>query len=345
MTAQEAVQKFLDWMAVEKRASPLTVEAYRGDLARFLAFMSVHLDGLPDMAGLAAISLRDLRAWLAHEQEQALRKRGRARATPSTPDQAARTRARRVSALRSFFRYLARREGVENPAVSLLGSPRTKKTLPRPLPRPDALAAPDDIAELARTPFEQQRNVTLFLLLYGCGLRISEALNLDVGDMRSVAAGGVLLIRGKGGKERLVPVLPQVGAALQAWLARHPAPDACSPLFLGVRGGRLQAAVAQKAMREWRVLSGLPDHATPHALRHSFATHLMEGGADLRVIQELLGHASLSTTQRYTLADEAHLVDVWTRAHPRAQLGAQPGGAEHAVPAPPRPMPVVAEKD
>ncbi len=320
MTAEDAVQKFLAWMAVEKRASLLTIDAYRGDLARFLAFMTTHLGGPPDMAGLASLSLRDLRAWLAHEVAQAQGQASRPLARKSSPDQAARTRARRVSALRSFFKYLARREGVENPAISLLRLPRTKKTLPRPLAREAALAAPDDIASMAHTPMEEQRNATLFLLLYGCGLRISEALNLNIADLQTMDGSGVLRIHGKGGKERLVPVLPAVCKALEAWRKRHPAPAPDSPLFVGVRGGRLQPAIAQKAMREWRVSNGLPEHVTPHALRHSFATHLMEGGADLRVIQELLGHASLSTTQRYTLADEARLLDVWTRAHPRAQM-------------------------
>ncbi|MFT9425384.1 tyrosine recombinase XerC [Acetobacter syzygii] len=320
MTAEDAVQKFLAWMAVEKRASLRTIDAYRGDLARFLAFMTLHMGGLPNMQGLGSLTLRDFRAWLAHEQVQAQQQASRPLARKTSPDQAARTRARRVSALRSFFKYLARREGVENPAISLLRLPRTKKTLPRPLGREDALAAPEDIASMAHTPMEEQRNATLFLLLYGCGLRISEALNLNMADLHSMSADGVLRIRGKGSKERLVPVLPVVRAALEAWRRRHPAPAPDSPLFVGVRGGRLQPAIAQKAMREWRIGNGLPDHVTPHALRHSFATHLMEGGADLRVIQELLGHASLSTTQRYTLADEARLLDVWTRAHPRAQM-------------------------
>ncbi|OAG77620.1 Tyrosine recombinase XerC [Acetobacter malorum] len=320
MTAEEAVQKFLEWMATEKRASPLTIDAYRADLARFLGFMTEHLDGLPDMAGLGRISLRDFRAWLAQEQARSAASRNR----QSTPDRAARTRARRVSAVRSFFRYLARRQGVENPAVALLATPRNKKPLPRPLSVTDAKAVPEDIAALAQTPMAQQRDGALFLLLYGCGLRISEALNLNISDLGTLSSSGVLRIKGKGNKERLVPVLPAVQQALETWRKRHPSPLPESPLFPGVRGGRLQAGVAQKAMREWRALAGLPDHVTPHALRHSFATHLMEGGADLRVIQELLGHASLSTTQRYTLADEARLLDVWSRAHPRAQKTAQP---------------------
>lgn len=320
MTAEQAVQAFLAWMTAERRASPLTIEAYQHDLARFMAFMSEHLGGLPDMAGLAKISLRDMRAWLAHEQTWAMSTTVR----KTTPDRAARTRSRRVSAVRSFFRYLARRQGVENAAVSLLATPRTKKPLPRPLSVPDAKAVPQDIGDVAHTEMARRRDAALFLLLYGCGLRISEALNLNVADLATMRGSGVLRIKGKGNKERLVPVLPQVQQGLESWLKHHPSPHAADPLFPGVRGKRLQAGVAQKAMREWRALAGLPETATPHSLRHSFATHLMEGGADLRVIQELLGHASLSTTQRYTLADEARLLDVWARAHPRAQGGSKP---------------------
>jgi integrase/recombinase XerC len=153
--------------------------------------------------------------------------------------------------------------------------------------------------------------------LYACGLRIAEALSLDVRDAPLPGGAGMLRVVGKGSKERIVPVLPVVRDAMAAWLARHPDPSAGSPLFLGVRGGRLDPAVAQRTMRTYRQQTGLPDHATPHALRHSFATHLLAGGADLRSIQELLGHASLSTTQRYTAVDTAKLLDVWRRAHPR----------------------------
>ncbi|MDN6042082.1 MAG: tyrosine recombinase XerC [Acetobacter sp.] len=316
MTAQEAVQAFLTWMGAERRASPLTLEAYQHDLSRFMAFMGEHLNGLPDMAGLAHISLRDMRAWLAHEQAQATL----APVRKTTPDRAARTRARRVSAVRSFFRYLARRHGVENAAVGLLATPRTKKPLPRPLSVPDAKAVPEDIADLANTDMASRRDAALFTLLYGCGLRISEALALNIADLSPMRGSGVLRIKGKGNKERLVPVLEHVQKVLEGWVRLHPSPLATSPLFPGVRGKRLQAGIAQKAMREWRAMAGLPDHVTPHSLRHSFATHLMEGGADLRVIQELLGHASLSTTQRYTLADEARLLDVWAKAHPRAHV-------------------------
>jgi integrase/recombinase XerC len=161
----------------------------------------------------------------------------------------------------------------------------------------------------------QARDTALFTLLYGCGLRIAEALALDVRDARDA----VLRVVGKGGKERIVPVLAVVREAIAAWLALHPDPRPDSPLFLGVRGRRLDAAVAQRTLRHFRRLQGLPEHATPHALRHSFATHLLAGGADLRSIQDLLGHASLSTTQRYTAVDEAGLVAVWRKAHPRAR--------------------------
>ncbi|MDG6095545.1 tyrosine recombinase XerC [Acetobacter sp. AN02] len=313
MTAAEALEAFLDWMRTQRGASVHTLAAYRGDLERFFAFLSGHLGGLPDMAGFGALPLSDLRSWLAYEQTAALSPGGRG----TTRDRATRTRARRVSALRSFFRYLARHHGIDNPAPVLLSTPKIRATLPRPLSRDDAAEVPDGVASGAVTDMARQRDGALFLLLYGAGLRISEALGLDVRDLDRAGADGVLRITGKGGKERLVPLLPVVRERLAAWRKEHPAPSPDEPLFPGVRGGRLQAPVARRAMQAWRELAGLSDKATPHALRHSFATHLLEGGADLRVIQELLGHASLSTTQRYTLTDEARLMEVWERAHPQ----------------------------
>jgi len=315
MMADAACVAFLDWLRDERRASARTVEAYGGDLRRFVGFVTGHIGGEPDLAALGALSLSDFRAWLAHESERGMKPRPGHR--PPTRDQAIRTRARRVSSVRAFFRWLARRHDIQNDAPGLLATPRIKATVPRPLPVAQALEAPDGIASLGHTPLARSRDRALFMLLYGTGLRISEALGLDVADLDQ-AGRGVLRVRGKGGKERMVPLVPLVMQALALWRSEHPSPVPDAPAFPGVRGGRLQAGVAQKAMREWRGLAGLPDHATPHALRHSFATHLMEGGADLRAIQELLGHASLSTTQRYTLADEARLLDVWSRAHPRA---------------------------
>jgi integrase/recombinase XerC len=180
------------------------------------------------------------------------------------------------------------------------------------------IGAVHDPDRAMRPAMQAARDVALFTLLYGCGLRISEALGLDVRDAPLPGSDAALRIRGKGGKERLVPVLPAVRRAMAEWLPHHPDHRPDSPLFLGARGARLDPAVAQRALRHWRRLAGLPEHATPHALRHSFATHLLGGGADLRAIQELLGHASLSTTQRYTRVDQAALLETWRKAHPRA---------------------------
>ena len=303
MTGEAARQAFLDWLAHERRAAALTVEAYGDDLAGFLGFLTQHLGAEPDLDQLRTLRLADLRAWLAHEADEGA---GNA------------TRARHLSAVRSFYRFLARRHGVDNPALKLITAPRTKPPLPRALAPAEARAVTDDIAEMADTAALQARDAALFTLLYGCGLRIAEALALHVRDAPLPGADAMLRVLGKGGKERIVPVLPAVREAIGAWLRLHPDRQPGSPLFLGARGKRLDAAVAQKVLREFRRLNGLPEHATPHALRHSFATHLLAGGADLRSIQDLLGHASLSTTQRYTAVDQAHLVEVWRKAHPRA---------------------------
>jgi integrase/recombinase XerC len=203
---------------------------------------------------------------------------------------------------------------VDNPALKLIATPRAKRPVPRALGTEQAYEVTDQVGEMSDTAAMQARDTALFTLLYGCGLRIAEALALDVRD----APDSALRVIGKGGKERIVPVLPVVCETVAAWLALHPDRQPESPLFVGARGGRLDPAVAQRTLRHFRRLHGLPEHATPHALRHSFATHLLAGGADLRSIQDLLGHASLSTTQRYTAVDEARLVEVWRKSHPRA---------------------------
>ena len=251
------------------------------------------------MAALERLSQADLRAWLAHGAAQ-----GQGNAT----------RARHLSAVRTLFRYLARHHGLQNPAPRLLGTPRAQAPIPRALTPEQAQAAAREAGD-AEEPAWQARDVALFTLLYGAGLRIAEALALDVG---SVPTDGPLRVLGKGAKERLVPLLPAVRAALAAWLHVHPRPVGGTPLFVGRKGGRLNPGVAQRTMRDYRRGAGLPAHATPHALRHSFATHLLAGGADLRSIQELLGHASLSTTQRYTSVNDAALKGIWHKAHPRA---------------------------
>ncbi len=301
MTGQEAVCAYLAWLGTERRASPLTVEAYGRDLAGFLGFLTGHLGADPDVATLAGLRQADLRAWLA---ASAAAGAGNA------------TRARRLAAVRGLFRYLSRRHGVANPAPALLSTPRLRPPAPRALSPADALAATS--GESAPTPFTEARDAALFTLLYGCGLRIAEALALDVRDAPMPGGGEPLRVLGKGAKERLVPVLPAVREAVAAWLAVYRPASPALPLFPGVKGGRLNAGVAQRSMRDHRRALGLPEHATPHALRHSFATHLLAGGADLRSIQELLGHASLGTTQRYTAVDEARLLAAWRRSHPRA---------------------------
>ncbi len=303
MTAEEGRQGFLAWLAHERRSSPLTLEAYGRDVGAFLSFLAGHLGEPPDLAALAALRAADFRAWLAWEAGRGA---------------GASTRARHLAAVRSFFRFLARRHGVANAQVALLATPRAKPPLPHALTPQEALAVAEDIGEATDTAFTQSRDTALFSLLYGSGLRIAEALALDVGQAPREGATDMLRVVGKGAKPRIVPVLPAVRAAIAAWLRHHPAAgDPAAPLFVGVRGERLNPGVAQRTLRVFRQQNGLPEHATPHALRHSFATHLLAEGADLRTIQDLLGHASLSTTQRYTAVETAQLMNVWRKAHPR----------------------------
>ncbi len=304
-----ALEAWLDMMARERRASPNTVEAYRGDLALFLDFLARHLGEAPDVAALGTLRPTDLRSFLAE----------RARAGDSNA-----TRARRLAAIRGFLRHLARRHGGGTAAIAGLRGPRAKAPVPRAL-TPEAareiardIGGVHDPARAQNPAMQAARDVALFTLLYGCGLRIAEALALDVRDAPRPGGEAALRVIGKGSKERVVPVLPAVRQAMAAWLAQHPDPRPDAPLFVGARGARLDPAVAQRSLREFRRLAGLPEHATPHALRHSFATHLLGGGADLRAIQDLLGHASLSTTQRYTKVDAAGLLATWKTAHPRA---------------------------
>ncbi len=303
VTGEAARLAFLAWLAEERRASPLTVQEYGRDIADFLGFLVRHTGAEPDLASLAATAQADFRAWLSEGAG-----RGHVNAT----------RARHLAAVRTFYRYLARRHATANPAASLLRTPKQQPGVPKALTEADALELTGSIGEDADDPAVQARDTALFTLLYGAGLRIAEALALQVRDVP--APGAALRVTGKGQKQRLVPLLTAVREALSAWLGLHPTGhDPAAPLFVGVRGGRLNPGVAQRTMRRYRRLTGLPEHATPHALRHSFATHLLAGGADLRSIQELLGHASLSTTQRYTAVDASRLLQVWRESHPRAK--------------------------
>jgi integrase/recombinase XerC len=297
----EALALWLRWLATERRASPRTRDAYIGDVATFLAFVTGYRGAPPSLDVLSRLTVGDFRAWLSHLSREGL-------APPS--------RGRALAAVRNLFRWFDRSGRMHNPAIAAIATPRARRPVPRPLASADARALLDAAGE-ADAPWIGARDQALFTLLYGCGLRISEALDL----LRDAAPlGASLRVLGKGGKERLVPVLPAVREAVNAYLALCPfAAGPKDPLFLGVRGGRLNPALAQRRMRDLRHQLGLPDTATPHALRHSFATHLLAGGGDLRAIQELLGHASLSTTQRYADVDTERLMEVYAAAHPRAK--------------------------
>lgn len=296
------LDRWLANLASIKQASDHTVDAYRRDVSGFLGFLALHWGGPAGVTALSKVGVRDMRAWMASEQHREL---------------SARSRARSLSAVKTFYRWLSEAEGVESSAVTATRSPRLKTRLPRPVDA-DAAKAMINYAEAqSDEPWIAARDVAVLTLLYGCGLRISEALGLTHAEL---PIAPVLRIIGKGNKERLVPVLPAASEALGTYLRLcpyPPAPDAV--LFRGKRGGPLNPVMIQKLVRNLRAQLGLPATATPHALRHSFATHLLEAGGDLRSIQELLGHASLSTTQVYTAVDQARLMDVYDKAHPRSR--------------------------
>lgn len=298
---RDALEAWLDHMRALDNAAPNTVEAYRRDVISHLSFLASYQGGAAGTKPLGRINQTDMRAWMAHERSGGI---------------AARSLARKLSAVKGFYRWLGERDGFEPTAILAARSPKYRRKLPRPL-APKAAKAVIDSVELQSTrKWEALRDTAVVTLLYGCGLRISEALSLTGAD---APLPGVLRIRGKGGKERMVPVLPVARDAVARYLEASPYQLACDgPLFRATRGGALYARHVQKVMAQTRMQLGLPATATPHALRHSFATHLLEAGGDLRAIQELLGHASLSTTQTYTAIDTAHLMAVYDRAHPKA---------------------------
>ena len=301
MTAWQAQAAFLAWLTTQRRAAKSTAVTYEHDTRVFIQFLERHLGGTPGIDQLASLHAADFRAWLA-EQAHSLTNA---------------TRSRQLSAVRSFFGYLARHHHVACSALDTLQTPKSRPPVPRAISSADALALPDGIATLSGNAAGQACRTALFSLLYGCGLRISEALALNVGDVPRSGSAMALRVIGKGSKMRMVPILPAVANALSFWLNLYPDPQPNRPLFTGARGRRLNPGVAQRSMRDYRRQAGLPAHTTPHALRHSFATHLLDGGADLRSIQDLLGHASLSTTQRYTSVEAERLLQVWQQTHPR----------------------------
>lgn len=312
MTARAETAALEAWLAqlsaLRGRASA-TQKAYRADLEAFLAFWSAHRGGEDiGLAALATLPLSDLRAFAAEERGRGL-----------TP----RSLARRLSAVKGFLAWLGEREGLPPSPALGLKSPKFRRALPRPLSEAAAqellteAAAPRPHRDPARAAWMAARDTAVVTLLYGGGLRISEALALQGRDH---PLPEVLRVKGKGGKTRLVPMLPAARAAVSAYMAVcpfAPAPDA--PLFRGARGGALNPREITRAMERLRASLGLPPSATPHALRHSFATHLLAAGGDLRSIQELLGHASLSATQVYTAVETTQLLEIYNRAHPSAQ--------------------------
>jgi len=298
-----AIGLWVAWLAGERRASPHTVAAYGRDLALFLDFLTEHLGELPSLAAIDGLRPADFRAYLAR------RVQGRAERS---------SLARGLSVLRGFVRFLHRRGLASTSALVTLRSPRLRASVPKPLTVGDATTAVDTVGALATEDWQGKRDVAVLTLLYGCGLRLSEALGLTRGE---APLSEMLVVTGKGSKQRLLPVLPAVRAAVADYLAACPyALEADGPLFVGARGGPLNPRLVQRQMEAVRGYLGLPESATPHALRHSFATHLLGAGGDLRAIQELLGHASLSTTQRYTSVETERLLAIYDAAHPRARL-------------------------
>ncbi len=296
---QKRLEEWQDHLEFEKQVSPHTFRAYISDTKLFVSFMSGHLGQEISLNALSEINLKDFRAWLARR---------------TIDGKSATTRARNLSGVKNLLRWLDKEGVMHNGSVGSVRAPKLPRTNPKPLYFKQIEGLLDQLLE-TQEHWVQSRDHALFILLYGCGLRIDEALSLDIRDMPK---DGFIRVMGKGAKERDVPVLEIVELSLHRYIDQRVdgiTPD--SPLFIGVRGKRLRQQIAQKALRDLRFTLELPETATPHALRHSFATHLLENGANLRQIQELLGHASLSSTQRYTEINSTELIRIHKSAHPR----------------------------
>jgi integrase/recombinase XerC len=296
---EAALTAWLDHQRALKGAAANTVVAYARDVRTWLRFLADHRGQAPAPRDLTDLPAADLRAFMARAREHGL---------------SARSVARTLSAIKGFTGWLADRQGAEATAILSARPPRYRRNLPRPLAEPDAARMLDTVGDHPRHDWIAARDTAVVTLLYACGLRISEALGLPA---TAHPLPDTLTIRGKGGKERRVPVLPAARQAVAAYVQLCPY-DLTGPLFVGARGGPLNPRLIALAMERARLALGLPATATPHAMRHSFATHLLSAGGDLRAIQELLGHASLSTTQGYTAVDAARLMDSYRAAHPRA---------------------------
>jgi len=297
--AQPLVDQWLRYLVSERQLAELTTKAYLRDLRDFLIFMQDHEGGSLGPQALARLNITAFRAWLAQRRRNELSSRSTARA---------------LSAIRNFYRYLERTDVLKNQAIQAVTTPKIAHSVPRPLNEIDAVRVVNEVGDMHEVPWVAARDTAVITLLYGCGLRISEALGLN----RHVAPlSDSLIITGKGNKQRLVPILPVVQEAVDSYLALCPwGLKPKGPLFIGVRGKRLNPRIIQGRIQLLRGALNLPPTATPHALRHSFATHLLSSGGDLRTIQELLGHASLKSTQHYTEVDTQRLLDVYDKAHP-----------------------------
>ena len=296
---KELIFRWQAWLRDERRYSPHTLDAYSRDLADFLKFMEVSLMHIPSLKDIKTAEVRLFRSYLSSRAAKYIDKA---------------SIARELSSIKNFYNWLARNNIVENTALSIISSPRRSKILPKAIEVDDALNILDIAKDFSKKEWQGLRDVAIFTILYGCGLRISEALSLNMGDINH---NNFLKIKGKGNKERLVPLLPIIKEKINAYI------EACpydikngEPLFLGARGERISPRIVQRTLEKIRGYLGLSDNLTPHALRHSYATHLLANGTDLRSIQELLGHASLSTTQRYTDVHIETLKKEYSKAHP-----------------------------
>mgnify|MGYP001340872189 CR=1 FL=1 len=302
MNAAQAFQAWRENMTHVRRLSTKTVEAYTHDVGGFLQFLHQHRGEDIDLAALKDVVAGDVRGWLAIRRQDGLGPRGVARA---------------VSALRTFYQFMEKQGWVENVSIRRVRPPKLPPSIPKPVSISGAQALLEEAEIIGGEAWVAARNVAILTLLYGAGLRISEALGLNRSALPLAEA---IIITGKGNKQRVVPILPEARDAIDAYIRLCPFGAVKEdPVFFGARGKRLHPRIVQGLMQHLRRSLGLPESATPHALRHAFATHLLAAGGDLRAIQELLGHASLSTTQRYTSVDETHLLSVYERAHPRAK--------------------------
>ncbi|MFP4097502.1 MAG: tyrosine recombinase XerC [Alphaproteobacteria bacterium] len=299
---RDKLERWQEYLHIEKQVSTHTLRAYTADVSHFITFLSAHLAKKPCLDDLSQISIRDFRSWMSRK------------AMDGTSNA---SRARSLSGIKNLLNWLDRQGIMHNAAISTVRSPKLPHKLPRPLHEEQAIEVIENAATLETKSWIGKRNAALFMLLYGCGLRINEALSLNLENMPH---NGFLRVLGKGSKERQVPVIALIETTLEDYLKNCPFArnDPKRAVFLGSRGARLNQGVAQRAMRQIRATLGLPENATPHALRHSFATHLLQNGANLREIQELLGHATLSTTQRYTELNAEEMMRIYRAAHPRA---------------------------